>query len=116
MYKLIFELITSPLGLPISVLWEYIILLVISEIAFQIAWKASPGGRWGSEIHWAVRIPTFIILWAITYGVIVFVKWFSANWILMLSIIGILVLIAGITTLIYTVRKQNRKTIIKATK
>ena len=36
MYKFIFELITDPLGLPISVIWEYIILIIINEIAFEL--------------------------------------------------------------------------------
>lgn len=67
MYKIIFELLTNPLGLPISALYEYLILLILNEIAFQIAWNTSPGGRFGWEIHWAVRIPAFIILWAIIY-------------------------------------------------
>ena len=44
-YKIIFQLITNPLGLPISALWEYIILIVINNIAFQIAWSVSPGSN-----------------------------------------------------------------------
>lgn len=108
MYKFIFELITSPLGLPISALWEYIILLVINEIAFRIAWNASPGGRWGSKIHWAVRIPMFIILWAVTYGIIALVKWLFLNWVLVLSIIGALIFIIGIIVMICSIKKRNR--------
>lgn len=108
MYKFIFEIITDPLGLPISLIGEYIILLILNEIAFCIAWKASHGGICGSEIHWAVRIPTFIVLWAIIFGVISFVKWICANWIIILSIIVGLVVIAGISTIVVLTVKKKR--------
>ena len=108
MYKFIFEIITDPLGLPISLVWEYIILLILNEIAFCIAWKASPGGIFGSEIHWAVRIPAFIVLWAITYGLIFFGKWICANWIIILSILLSIVVIVGISTIIILSMKKKR--------
>ena len=108
MYKVLFEVITDPLGLPISPLWEYVILVVLNEIAFQIAWNASPGGKWGSEIHWAVRIPTFIIIWAVTYGIIWLVKWICINWVLVLSILGGIVLVAGITGILLLRRRKNK--------
>lgn len=110
MYKFIFELITDPLGLPISVIWEYIILIIINEIAFRIAWNTSPGGRFGSEIHWAVRILVFIILWAIIYGIIFLVKWIYLNIIIVLSIVGVIILVVGILKIIVLFMKQrNRK-------
>lgn len=108
MYKFIFEIISDPLGLPISVIWEYVILLLLNEVAFRTAWNASPGGRWGSEIHWAIRIPTFIVLWVITYGVIYIAKWLWTNWILVLSILGGIVVLAGIITIIMLNIKKNR--------
>jgi hypothetical protein len=113
MYKFIFERITDPLGLPVSVIWEYVILLVINEIAFRIAWNASPGGKWGSEIHWAVRIPTFIVLWGITYGVIYMVKWLWINWVLLLIILGAIVAFAGSLTIIILSVKKNRSRVKK---
>ena len=108
MYKFIFEIITDPLGLPISSIWEYIILLILNEITFCIAWKASPGGICGSEIHWAVRIPAFIVLWAIAYGLIFFAKWICANWIIILSILVSILVIAGISTIIVLSVKKRR--------
>ena len=108
MYKFIFELITDPLGLPINPIWEYVILLVLNEIAFQIAWNASPGGRWGSEIHWAVRIPMFIVLWAITYAIIVAVKWICTNWILVISIVGGIAVVSGITAVVLLHQRKRK--------
>ena len=108
MYKFIFEIITDPLGLPIPVIWEYVILFLLNEIAFRIAWNASPGGKWGSEIHWAIRIPTFIVLWGITYGVINIVKWLWTNWVLVLSILGGIIALAGILTIGILSVNKNR--------
>ncbi len=108
MYKFIFELITDPLGLPINPIWEYVILLALNEIAFQIAWNASPGGKWGSEIHWAVRIPMFIVLLAITYAIIVAVKWIFANWILVISIICGIAVVSGITAVILLHQRKRK--------
>lgn len=108
MYKFIFTLLTDPLGLPISPIWEYVILAILNEIAFKIAWNVSPGGAWGSEIHWAVRIPSFFVMWAITYGIIWIIKCLAANWILVLSILGITALVVGIIITILNVRKRRR--------
>ena len=111
MYKFIFTLLTDPLGLPISPIWEYVLLAVLNEIAFQIAWDASPGGAWGSEIHWAVRIPTFFIMWAITYGVIWAIKWVALNWVLVLSILGIAIFIVSlIAAIIFTIKRSKTNT------
>lgn len=108
MYKFLFDLLTDPLGLPIDALYEYVILLVLNFIAYKIAWDASPGGRWGSEIHWSVRIIVFVVLWAITYGVIAAVKWLFENWLLIISILGFIVLVTVATALI--VKRLKRKT------
>lgn len=108
MYKLIFEFLTEPLGLPIQWYWEYIILGIIGLIAFKIAWEVSPGGRFGSEIHWLVRIVTFVVLWAIARGTIVAIKWLISNWILA-SVIAITLVASTICTIII-VRNHKQKT------
>jgi hypothetical protein len=106
MPKLLFTLLTDPLGLPIHVLWEYVILTVINEIAYRIAWDASPGGLGGSTIHWIVRAISFVIMWAVTYFVISVVKWIFTHWVLIVCIIGAVLLIAGIATIII-LRKEK---------
>ena len=96
MYKTIFELLKEPLGLPVSPLYEYLLLFVLNEIAFQVSWNASPGGKWGSGIHWLVRVLTFIIMWIILYTVIFVGNWLLANWILVGSILMALITSIGI--------------------
>ena len=105
MLKFLFGILTDPLGLPIDAIWEYLILAVIGAIAFLIAWNASPGGNFGSLIHWVVRLIAFVILWAIVYGIIALVQWIFANWAWTLCILGGVVVIGGIVTII--VLKQN---------
>ena len=107
MYKLIFEFLTEPLGLPVQWYWEYIILAIIGTIAFNIAWEISPGGRFGSEIHWAVRIVAFVVLWAIARGTIVTIKWLISNWFLALVIA--ITLVASTICTILIVRKHKQK-------
>ncbi|MBR5779758.1 MAG: hypothetical protein IKY21_03935 [Clostridia bacterium] len=100
MLKFLFGVLTDPLGLSIDAIWEYLILAVIGAIAFGIAWNISPGGEFGSLIHWVVRLIAFVILWAIVYGIIALVQWIFANWILILCILGGVVVIGGIIAII----------------
>ena len=100
MLKFVFGILTDPLGLPIDAIWEYLILAVIGAIAFVIAWNASPGGDFGSLIHWVVRLIAFVILWAIVYGIIALVQWIFANWVLVLCILVGIVVVGGIIAII----------------
>lgn len=103
MYKLLFELLTDPLGLPINDLWEYLILLVIGAISFSVGWEVSPGGHFGSVIHWCVRLIVFFVLWAITYRVIAAFQWIIAHWVTCVTIL------AGITVVIIAVILINKR-------
>lgn len=79
MFKFIFDLATEPLGLPIEWYYEWIILGVIGYIAYLIAYN-KVGSLYrgdfisrratGSFFHWIIRTIYFIVMWAITYGVI----------------------------------------------
>ena len=108
MLKLLFTLLTDPLGLPINALWEYVILAVIGEIAYRIAWEASPGGFGGSTIHWVVRAISFVIMWAVTYLAITVVKWIFAHWVLVACILGAILVITGVITIV--ILRQKKRT------
>lgn len=101
--KLIFELLTSPLGLPIPWYIEYIILIVVNTVAFELAFAAVGklysdniihGKKTGSVLHWIVRILAFLVLWAVLYGLIAFVKLCIAHWIWAVSILGAIILLS----------------------
>ena len=117
MFKLLFEFLTEPLGLPIEWYYEYVILAVVGFAAYAIAFRCvgsmyregfiSSRGA-GSFFHWLIRLIFFVIIWAVTYGVIAFVKWLCANWILVLCVLGGIVLLAAIITItISLIRKKN---------
>ncbi len=99
-YSFLFNRITDPLGLPISPVWEFVLLAIISFVAFKIAFSASPGGRLGSEIHWFFRVIAFVVLWAIVYVVIWGGKLIVANWKMILIIAGILLFVGIIACII----------------
>ena len=70
MLKLFYTLLTDPLGLPIAPLWEYVILWAMGEIVHAIAWRASPGGAFGSLIYWVTKLIAFVAIWAVLYAII----------------------------------------------
>ena len=109
-FSFLFELITDPLALPISPLWEYLILLVLSEIAFRIAWETSPGGFGGSAIHWFVRAIAFIIMWAVVYAIITIAKFVIAHWVPIVCAIGGLAVTGIILAIILRIRTSITNT------
>lgn len=101
-FSFYFDKITDPLGLPLDMVAEYIILLIIGEVAFQGAYKfigdlydeGFINGKFiGSILHWFVRVIIYLIAWATTYGVITAGKWMYANRNIILSIVGICIII-----------------------
>ena len=77
----LYDLLTSPFGLPIHPLLEWAILLVVSEVVHEIAWNISPGGRFGSRIYWVTKLFAFVAIWAILYGIIMAIKFVILHWI-----------------------------------
>lgn len=119
MFKILFDLLTDPLGLPIEWYWEYLILAVIGAVAYGIAYRcvgdmyhsgAIDGRTSGSFFHWLIRLILFAALWAVTYGVIAAVRWLTENWVMVLCILGGIVAVAGIAvaTIIF-IRSRKKK-------
>ena len=112
----IFDRLTDPLSLPIHPLWEYLILLIIGGIAYAVAYSIVgdmyssgqfSGSCLGSLFHWLIRFLIFVAMWVVTYAVIALVQWITANWIIILSVLGGLVLIAGVIAVIVIFRKKG---------
>ena len=90
MFKLIFEILTDPLGLPIEWYWEYLILTVIGAVAYAVAYRCV--GDMYSD------------------GIIAVVKWLTDNWVLVLCIMGGVVAVVGIAAVIaIIIRKRKNK-------
>jgi len=118
MFKVLFEFLTEPLGLPIVWYQEYIILAVIGLIAYIIAYNTVgdmyradfiSGSTAGSFFHWLIRLFVFAIIWALTYGVIWISKLVISNWQMILMVFGGIVGTIGLCALaIYGMRKIKR--------
>lgn len=103
MLKFIFELAIEPLGLPIQWYWEWCILTAIGIVSYGIAFskvgemyrsKTISGRGTGSIIHWIIRFLCFVIIWAITYGVIWVVKFVIRHRkIIIFCLLGILIIV-----------------------
>lgn len=116
-FSAIFDILIDPLGLPISALWEFVILIIIGEIAYRIAFSMvgdmyRSGGissSWvGSIFHWIIRFIIFIIVWAVTYAVICIVKFITVHWLKILCILGGFLLIIAISLIVH--KNKRRKT------
>ena len=62
MLKLIYEILVNPLGLPIEPIWEYLIIVVVGEIAHEIAYSFSPGGKLGSPKKSMYSLPLISVI------------------------------------------------------
>lgn len=118
MFKVIFEFLTEPLGLPIEWYWEYSILAAIGGIAYIIAYNTVgdmyradfiSGRTSGSFFHWLIRLFVFAVIWAVTYGVIWLVKLITANWQMILMVSGITVGVIGLLALAVLVLRKVKK-------
>lgn len=108
MLKIIFELLTSPLGLPIGVFWEWAILLIIGEVAHEIAYWVSPGGKeFGSCVYWATKFLTFAAMWAIIYAIIYAIIFVVEHWVWFVICCGTSLLV-GILIWIIVFKKKKR--------
>ena len=68
------------------------------------------GSTSGSFFHWLIRLILFVVLWAVTYGIIAVVKWLTDNWVLVLCIMGGVVAVVGIAAVIaIIIRKRKNK-------
>ena len=120
MYKFIFDLATEPLGLPIDWYYEWIILGVIGYIAYLIAYDKVgslyhgdfiSGRAAGSFFHWIIRTIYFIVMWAITYGVIWIVKFVMAHKIQVA--IGICSILAVVIAIKFFIWFKERNELVK---
>lgn len=104
-FSFYFDKLTDPLGLPLDALLEYIIIAIIGELAFQGAFSLIgalyedgwiSGRGIGSLLHWICRFIIYLIVWAITYFLIVAYEWIKSNLIMSIFIlVGIVILTVG---------------------
>ena len=87
-YEMFQDIITEKLdmaNLGISFVAAAFLSYLLDKVAFQIAWDASPGGTFGSVIHYSVRIVVFAVLWVIAYFLLWFNEWIKTNYMLFIA-------------------------------
>ncbi len=86
--KIIFDLLTDPLGLPILPLIEWFILIIIGEISYRIAYyivgETGASGAEASLAHWIIRFFVYAVIWAVIRAII----WIIRNWKICLMVGG----------------------------
>lgn len=116
MLKFIFDLVTEPLGLPIEWYYEWIILLIIGETAYRVAYDTVgslyhsdfiSGRSIGSIIHWIIRLFVFGAIWAVTYGVICIGKFVMGHKIQVIIGIGSIVVVVVAIRIFAWFKEQN---------
>ena len=73
MYKAIFDLLVDPLGLPLSFIYEYLIMTLIDLAAYKLAYEKTGflfRDGWisrgeGKATHWFIRILFYLFMWAV---------------------------------------------------
>lgn len=98
----IFDKLTDPLGLPLPLWQQWLILGIIGFVAYIVAYRIVGemyDGGWidfgfsGSLFHWLIRLCVFVVFWAVTYAVIAFVKFVYAYWVTSLIVAASLIII-----------------------
>ena len=105
------------MGLPIDWYYEWIILGVIGYIAYLVAYDKVgslyhgdfiSGRAAGSFFHWIIRTIYFIVMWAITYGVIWTGKFVMAHKIQVAIGICSIVVVAIAVKIFIWIKERNK--------
>ena len=106
----IIDILSLPLSLPISPIWDFIICLVIGEIAYRVAFSyAGELGTTGGErsfLHWIIRIIVYFVVWSLVCCIILAVRFIKANWVWVIIVLGAL---AVIELIVLIIRKKRLK-------
>ena len=109
-FKLFFEILTNPLGLPVSPIFEYVILALIGLIAYILAYRIVGdmyhrsmiyGRMEGSLFHWSIRFLLFFVMWLVLRAVIYCPVFVTENW----HLFKMIVLSMACTGLLWSITK-----------
>ena len=108
-FRFCFEQLTDPLTLPLNPLAEWIILAVLHELVYLVAFSKVgdlyhsgiiSGRLSGSLIHWVIRLIMFIVSWAGINAVIAVYMFLEKHWRMIIGIIGGTLFLAGVGVMV----------------
>lgn len=112
MFKVAFEFLTEPLGLPIAWYWEYIILVMIGLIPYTVFYEKVgnlysvgliSGRTSGSFFHWLFRFVIFAVIWAFIFVFILLIKFVLANLLSVILAIGSIAVLSCVIQLLFVI-------------
>jgi hypothetical protein len=110
--------ITDPLSLPLSPFAEWIILLIIHEIAYELAFSivgdlyhsgCIRGRSSGSFSHWGFRTIIFLVIWGGINVLIFTYKFVIEHWLMIIGIIGSILVAVGLVFIYVESRRDTRE-------
>ncbi len=113
--KLLIEFVTEPLGLPIEWWKGWLIMLVVGEIAYRVAYAVvgheyRAGGittkTEGILLHLLIRLPVYVCLWAVSNGVIRFRQFVGEYWVIVFVSLGVCFI--AVIAAVILIRKERK--------
>lgn len=117
LFRFCFEQVTDPLALPLHPIAEWLILAVVHEVAYQLAYSKVggyyragiiSGGTVGSALHWFFRSIIFVAFWWAINVVIAVYMFITEHWRMILVATGGVVLLVVVGVLMYKTMLQRR--------
>lgn len=115
-----FDILTGDIAVCDNILYNYLILLLVGEVAFECAFNLVGdayragiiGGRAaGSILHWVIRLPIYLVIaYLLRAGIWIYNFIIAIPTWIWLTLLAICLLV--VTTVVYSVIRK-RKTVIK---
>lgn len=116
-FRLCFEQFTDQLTFPLSPVTEWIVVLVLHEIVYRLAFSMVgdlyhsgiiSGRLIGSFLHWLFRGISFAIAWLVVNFAVAAYRFVTEHWLMIIGAIGGIVLLAVAGALTYKAILQHR--------
>lgn len=121
-FRLCFEQFTDQLTFPLSPVTEWIVVLVLHEIVYRLAFSMVgdlyysgiiSGRLIGSFLHWLFRGISFAIAWMVVNFAVVAYRFVTEHWLIIVGTIGgiLLLVVAAAITNKFLLQHRNAKAI-----
>lgn len=96
MFRIIFNIITSNLSLPCDFLISLVVMELLGQIAYTMAYSAVGDldlhGGIGSAMHWIIRLVIMFVMWYVTCIIMYVVRFIVLHWLAFLISLFLLII------------------------